>query len=184
MTSASARPRALAKPRAAVLPPPADPESRLSGEHHESLRLWLRMLTCTLLIERRIRARLREEFATTLPRFDLMAQLERNPEGLKMGELSRRLMVTGGNVTGITDQLAAERLVERAPIANDRRAYAVRLTPKGKRAFDAMAAAHERWVIELLSGLDAGEQRRLCALLDRIKTTVRAREAATEESTR
>jgi len=183
--SAAARRRALAQPRAAAVPPPADPESRLSGDHHDSLRLWLRMFTCTLLIERRIRAKLREEFATTLPRFDLMAQLERNPEGLRMGELSRRLMVTGGNVTGITDQLAAERLVERAPIATDRRAYAVRLTPKGKRAFDAMAAAHERWVIELLSGLDASERRRLCALLDRIKTTVRGREAAaTEESTR
>src|SRR5512135_2946428 len=84
-----------------------DHESRLHDDHHESLRLWLRLLTCTLLIERRIRARLREDFGTTLPRFDLMAQLERNPAGLRMGELSQRLMVTGGNVTGITDQLVA-----------------------------------------------------------------------------
>jgi DNA-binding MarR family transcriptional regulator len=185
LRSVAGRPRALAKPGTNAVPPPPDPESRLSGDHHESLRLWLRLMTCTLLIERRIRARLREDFATTLPRFDLMAQLERNPDGLKMGELSRRLMVTGGNVTGITDQLVAEKLVERAPFANDRRAYAVRLTPKGKRAFDAMAAAHERWVIDLLSGLDTSERRRLCALLDRIKTTVRGSEAAlTEEHTR
>ena len=101
----------------------ADPESRIHDDHHESLRLWLRLLTCTMLIERRIRARLRERFATTLPRFDLMAQLERHPAGLKMGELSRRLMVTGGNVTAITDQLvgrgsgraAADRATTGAP---------------------------------------------------------------------
>jgi DNA-binding MarR family transcriptional regulator len=156
----------------------ADPESRASDAHHESLRLWLRLLTCTLLIERRIRARLREGFATTLPRFDLMAQLERHPAGLRMGELSQRMMVTGGNVTGITDQLVAEGLVERRPIARDRRAYAVRLTPKGRRVFGTMAVAHERWVIELLSGLDAGERRRLYALLGRVKTTIRGRAEA------
>jgi DNA-binding MarR family transcriptional regulator len=180
---AAARP---VRPRAGTLAA-ADPESRLHDDHHESLRLWLRLLTCTLLVERRIRARLREEFATTLPRFDLMAQLQRNPAGLRMGVLSQRLMVTGGNVTGITDQLVAEGFVERRPIAHDRRAYAVRLTAKGRRAFDTMALAHERWVIELLSGLDAGERKRLHALLGRIKTTVAARETAVtdteEEST-
>ncbi len=100
-----------------------DPETRLHDAHHESLRLWLRLLTCTLTIERRVRARLRERFAMTLPRFDLMAQLERHPEGLKMGELSRRLMVTSGNVTGLTDQLVREGLVERTPIPADRRAF-------------------------------------------------------------
>ena len=160
---------------------PIDPESRLHDDHHESLRLWLRLFTCTLLIERGIRARLRDEFATTLPRFDLMAQLERHPSGLRMGELSQRMMVTGGNVTGITDQLAAEGLVERRPIAHDRRAQAVRLTPKGKRAFDAMALAHERWVIDMLRGLDAGERRRLDVLLGRVKATVRARAAAAND---
>jgi DNA-binding MarR family transcriptional regulator len=160
------------------LPPPlADPESRLRDGHHETLRLWLRLLTCTLLIERRIRVNLRDRFALTLPRFDLMAQLERNPDGLRMGELSRRLMVTGGNVTGITDQLAAEDLVERRPIAGDRRAYAVRLTAKGKSAFDAMATEHERWVEDMLGGLDRGERERLYALLGRLKSTLPARDA-------
>ena len=155
-----------------------DPESRLTDDHHDSLRLWLRLLTCTSLIERRIRVALRERFAMTLPRFDLMAQLERNADGLKMGELSRRLMVTGGNVTGLTDQLVAEGLVERRPIAGDRRAYAVRLTAKGKRAFDAMAAEHERWVEELMSGLTRAERTRLYTLLGRLKTTIRERDDA------
>ena len=157
----------------------ADAESRVHDEHHETLRLWLRLLTCTLTIESRVRTRLRERFATTLPRFDLMAQLERNPRGLKMGELSRRLMVTGGNVTGITDQLVAEGLVRREPIVGDRRAHAVQLTPKGKRSFDAMAAEHERWVEELMSGLTRAERERLYALLGRLKNTIHERDAAT-----
>ena len=141
-----------------------DPESRLHDAHHESLRLWLRLLTCTLTIERRVRAQLRERFAITLPRFDLLAQLERNPAGLKMGELSRRLMVTSGSITGLTDQLAAEGLVERTPIPADRRAFLVRLTAKGKRTFDVMAAAHEGWIVDMFSGLKEGERARIaCA---------------------
>src|SRR2546425_12610836 len=111
-----------------------DPESRVHDAHHDALRLWLRLFTCAQLIERTIRVRLRREFNTTLPRFDLMAQLQRNPGGLKMGELSKRLLVTGGNVTAITDLLVAEGLVERAAIAGDRRAFAGRLTAQGRRA--------------------------------------------------
>ncbi len=150
----------------------ADRESRLSADHHDALRLWLRLLTCTMLIEGRIRSRLRERFATTLPRFDLMAQLERHPEGLRMGELSKRMMVTGGNVTGITAALVAEGLVERRAIPGDRRAQAVRLTAAGKRAFDEMAVEHERWVQEMLGGLGAGDRDRLRALLGRLKKAV------------
>ena len=149
-----------------------DPESRLHGDHHEALRLWLRLLTCTMLIERRIRGRLRDRFAITLPRFDLLAQLERAPEGLKMSELSRRLMVTGGNVTGLTDQLVAEGLVERQRVPGDRRAHAVRLTAAGREAFDAMADEHEQWIVELLSGLSAADRERLYALLGRLKRGV------------
>jgi DNA-binding MarR family transcriptional regulator len=125
------------------------------------------------MIERRVRAGLRERFAMTLPRFDLMAQLERHPQGLKMGELSRRLMVTGGNVTGLTNQLVDEGLVERQPIAGDRRAHAVRLTAKGKRAFDAMAVEHERWVIAMLAGFSASDRARLFALLGDLKRNLR-----------
>jgi len=156
-------------------PTPAapDPETRLHDAHHESLRLWLRLLTCTHTIERRVRDRLRERFAMTLPRFDLMAQLERHPQGLKMGELSRRLMVTSGSITGLTDQLAAEGLVERKPIPADRRAYLVRLTEKGRRAFDVMATEHEDWVIAIFSGLSDSERERLHALLGQLKSTLR-----------
>src|SRR4051812_36354690 len=97
-----------------------DRETIARAEDHRSLRIWLRLLTCTQLIEKRVRAGLREQFGTTLPRFDLMAQLERHPEGLKMNELSRLLMVTGGNITAIVDQLEKEGLVERLDEPADR----------------------------------------------------------------
>ena len=128
-----------------------DIEARAHEDHHDALRLWLRLLTCTQLIEQQVRSRLREQFETTLPRFDLMAQLERAPDGLKMNELSRRMMVTGGNVTGITDQLEAEGMVQRVPLEGDRRALLIRLTPAGKKTFADMASVHEGWIV--LQGL-------------------------------
>lgn len=146
-----------------------DLEARAHAEHPEALRLWLRLLTCTQLIERDIRSHLRERFDTTLPRFDLMAQLERAPEGLRMNELSRRLMVTGGNVTGITDQLEAEGLVERLEVEGDRRALRVRLTAKGRQQFKAMAAAHEAWIVDAFAGLGARDIQTLHTLLGRVK---------------
>ena len=137
-------------------------------DDHSALRIWLRLLTCTQLIERRVRSGLREEFATTLPRFDLMAQLERQREGLKMNELSRLLMVTGGNVTAIVDQLEKEGLVERgSPV--DRRAWLIQLTPAGKKSFAEMARAHEQWVVELLAGLTRKEHDELLKLLAKLK---------------
>jgi DNA-binding MarR family transcriptional regulator len=149
--------------------PALDVESRLTQDHHQSLKLWLRMLSCTTLIEAEIRTRLRNEFDITLPRFDLMAQLDRHPQGLRMGELSKRLMVTGGNVTGITDQLEQEGLVVRAPVADDRRAYSVKLTPAGRRAFTRMASVHEGWISELMGGLSVHGKGTLIDLLSKMK---------------
>jgi DNA-binding MarR family transcriptional regulator len=137
---------------------------------HRALRIWLRLLTCTQLIEQRVRAGLRERFATTLPRFDLLAQLERHPEGLKMNELSRLLMVTGGNVTAIVDQLEKEALLERLDEPADRRAFRIRLTRAGERQFAEMARAHEEWVVELLAGLSRREHDELLKLLAKLKS--------------
>jgi DNA-binding MarR family transcriptional regulator len=151
-------------------PAPVDRESiSRSGDHH-ALRIWLRLLTCTQLIERQVRSRLRERFSTTLPRFDLMAQLARHRDGLKMNELSRMLMVTGGNVTAIVDQLEHEGLVERLDDASDRRAFLIRLTRAGERSFAEMARAHEEWVVELLSGLSRREHDDLLKLLAKLKS--------------
>jgi DNA-binding MarR family transcriptional regulator len=146
-----------------------DMEARAHGEHPDALRLWLRLLTCTQLVEKQVRSLLRERFDTTLPRFDLMAQLERTPAGLKMNELSRRLMVTGGNVTGITDQLATEGLVERIDVAGDRRAYRVRLTARGRKQFQEMARQHQEWIVEAFAGLTDKEIATLHKLLGKVK---------------
>ena len=150
-----------------------------ASRHHDALRLWLRLLTCTTMIERGIRRRLRERFGLSLSRFDLLAQLERAPSGLRMGELSRRLMVTGANVTGLVAQLTAEGMVERLAEPGDRRAFVVRLTTKGRDAFRGMAAEHERWIVEMTGALASGEVDRLHDLLGRLKASVRSREPDT-----
>jgi DNA-binding MarR family transcriptional regulator len=131
--------------------------------------VWLRLLACTNRIENDIRARLRGEFGITLARFDLMAQLERSPGGLKMSELSKRMMVTGGNVTGLTDELEKEGLVAREDDPADRRAYTVKLTPAGRALFARMATVHEHWVIDLLAGLNGGEKSQVYRLLAKLK---------------
>ena len=122
-----------------------DQETRVNQKDHHPLRLWLRLLTCTNTVEAQIRSRLRVEFDTTLPRFDLMAQLERNPAGLNMRELSNRLMVTGGNVTGITEQLRSEGLVTRESDLNDRRNNTVKLTPGFGRPEPSAALTVYAW---------------------------------------
>src|SRR5437773_12318174 len=140
-------------PSDAARAPRADRETSARADDHRALRLWLRLLTCTQLLERHMRNLLRLRFGTTLPRFDLMSRLERYPEGLKMKELSHHLMVTGGNVTGIVDQLVGEKLVERLPEPGDRRALRVRLTRAGEEAFGKMARAHDEWIVAVVSGL-------------------------------
>jgi DNA-binding MarR family transcriptional regulator len=147
-----------------------DLETRATQDDHQALRLWLRLLSCMMRIENHVRGKLRQDFETTLPRFDLMAQLERCPKGLRMNELSKRLMVSGGNVTGITDQLEREGLVVRTLDPADRRAVSVKLTEKGVRRFQEMAAHHEGWIVELFGGLNPEEKQVMFALLRKLKT--------------
>ena len=159
-----------------------DSESRARGghaDHKAELRLWLRLLTCTTMIETEIRRRMRDRFDITLPRFDLMAQLEREPDGMTLGELSRRMMVSNGNVTGLVDRLVAEGLLQRRQSDTDRRAHYVSLTEAGRRGFAAMAAEHEDWVADLFADLDPGEIDALMALLGATKRSVQRSAQAT-----
>ena len=146
-------------------------------DHKDELRLWLRLLTCTTMIETLIRTRLRERFGVTLPRFDLMAQLDKAPVGeaggMTLGALSRRMMVSNGNVTGLVERLVADGFVERTPHPSDRRATLVRLTRAGRRNFGAMAAAHEAWVADAFAQLPAAEMQELMRLLAQLKLSVR-----------
>jgi DNA-binding MarR family transcriptional regulator len=148
---------------AIIRDPLADAESEL--------RLWLRMLSCANRVSNEIRARLRTEFDVTLPRFDLLAQLDREPDGLRLGELSRRLMVTNGNITGLVGRLVAEGLIRRTADA-DRRAAVVRLTPKGKVAFRKMAQAHDGWLKDMFSDIDKPTRAALMEGLAQVKGSV------------
>jgi DNA-binding MarR family transcriptional regulator len=155
----------------------ADFETRLRSGDRLELRAWLRLLTCTSLIERRVRQHLRDSFGTTLPRFDLLAQLDRAPAGLAMGDLSRRLMVSNGNVTGLIDRMAAEGLVARSTAPGDRRIQLVRLTRAGKAAFDKMTPAHERWIASMMANFGRTELAQLQSLLASLKRSLEATEA-------
>jgi DNA-binding MarR family transcriptional regulator len=145
--------------------PERRPKRRAEPASKQKLRLWLRLLGAARAIEAELRARLRGEFQTTLPKFDVMAALARNGAGMTMTELSRRLMVSNGNVTGIIDRLAAERMVVRLAHQGDRRATFVRLTPKGSQQFAAMAKAHEAWIVELFAGVGRADADALAGLL-------------------
>jgi DNA-binding MarR family transcriptional regulator len=137
--------------------PPADLEilaRSARGEQKTQLRVWLRMLSITKLISQEIRRRLRTEFDATLPQFDLLAQLYREPDGLRLGELSRRTMVTNGNITGLADRLEADGLIRREALDGDRRVTVAKLTRRGRQAFSEMARAHEGWLRELMADVD------------------------------
>ena len=150
----------------------SDLETRLIEQDHHSIKLWLRLLTCSSLIERKLRTALMEEFNTTLPRFDFLAQLDRVPEGLSMGELSNRMMVSGGNVSGIAGQLVKEGLISRRAVPENRRTFIVKLSPKGRRFFQKMAVRHEQWVISLLGELSMKDVNQIMGLLGEVKTTL------------
>ena len=140
----------------------------------EKLRLWIRLLRASRIIEAELRERLVKEFDTTLPRFDVMAQLARFPDGLLMSDLSQRLMVSNGNITGIIDNLERDGFVERILLPEDRRARKVRLTDKGRVAFDQMAVTHEGWIHDWLSSLSVEEQQVLYTLLGKLKQGISA----------
>lgn len=157
-------------------PAVVDLETALAGTpagHKEDLRLWLRLLSCSNLIEAEIRRRLREQFGTTLPRFDLMAQLDREPDGLTLGEISRRMMVSNGNTTALAASLVADGLVARRPHATDRRAQYLCLTPHGRQVFERQSAAHEGWIADLFGGVPGYERAALHRLLGVLKGSVR-----------
>ena len=149
---------------------PAAPDSK------DRLRLWIRLLRASRIIEAELRERLKAEYDTTLPRFDVMAALYRTPDGMMMSDLSRYLLVSNGNVTGIVDRLVAEGFVQRGRRNGDRRTSIVSLTKEGRELFEAMAAAHEHWVGELLAGVSKNDARQLTSMLKAFRSDWEGRE--------
>ena len=155
---------------------PLDAETKVAErphDHKDELRLWLRLFTCKEVVEGEVRRRLRERFNLTLPRFDLMAQLDRTPKGMTLGELSQRMMVSNGNVTGLVDRLVEQGLIDRQPSRTDRRAQIVRLTPEGRRFFRAMARENGDWIGDMFAELSQNEIETLLRLLAKTKASAR-----------
>ena len=155
---------------------PLDAETKVAErphDHKDELRLWLRLFTCKEVIENEVRRRLRDTFDVTLPRFDLMAQLYRAPKAMTLGELSQRMMVSNGNVTGLVDRLVEQGLISRRPSPKDRRAQFVSLTAEGRRFFGAMARANGDWIADMLADLSSEEIDTLMRLLAKTKASAR-----------
>lgn len=148
--------------------------AQTGAREQRALRLWLRLLACTNLIEQRLRSRLRSDFEITLPQFDVLAELERSAAPQTMSELSARLMVSNGNVTGVVDRLERAGYVRREADKRDRRVQFIRLTPAGRKLFTRMSRAHAAWVAELFDGLRAQEAERLTKQLRRVREIVGA----------
>lgn len=142
-----------------------------------ALRIWLRLLTSAQLIEQQVRGRFRSEFDTTLPRFDVMAALARNPDGQTMGDISDWLLVSSGNITGIISRLENDGLVTRTRSAGDRRTHLVRLSRNGTKEFERMSSAHEKWVKNMLSGMTRKEMATLDELLTKVKVSLAEEDA-------
>jgi DNA-binding MarR family transcriptional regulator len=155
---------------------PLDAETKVAErphDHKDELRLWLRLFTCKEVIEGEVRRRLRDSFDVTLPRFDLMAQLYRAPKPMTLGELSQRMMVSNGNVTGLVDRLVDQGLLSRRPSPRDRRAQLVSLTAEGRRFFRAMTRANGDWIADMLADLSSDEIETLLLLLAKTKASAR-----------
>jgi DNA-binding MarR family transcriptional regulator len=155
---------------------PLDAETKaveMPEHHRDELRLWLRLLTCSTLIEGEIRRRLRDRFDVTLPRFDLMAQLDKAPDGMTLSDLSKRMMVSNGNLTGLVDRLVTSGHLERRVSETDRRAQMISLTGAGREEFRIMAAEHESWIADLFGDLTQKEQKDLMRLLAKTKNSAR-----------
>ena len=142
-------------------------------EHNkESLRTWLRLLSCETVIEQQLRTLLRQNFSVTLPQFDVLSELARAGDPLTMSQLSKELMVSNGNVTGVIDRLEKTDFVKRVRAEHDRRIQFIELTAKGRKEFNRMASRHERWVAELLSELSMTDMNQLQDLLLKARQSV------------
>jgi DNA-binding MarR family transcriptional regulator len=139
--------------------------------HGSSVRVWLRLLSCAMAIEKEVQGRFGER-GMTLPRFDVLAALDRHPEGMTMGALSRALLVSNGNVTQLAQKLRRDGLIATAPLASDRRASIVKLTAQGKELFDRLAMEHNDWIEEMLAGVNLTQRERLYVALGAMKMSI------------
>jgi DNA-binding MarR family transcriptional regulator len=163
-----------ARRRAAVSKPDDVPAWLASDRARLDLKLWVRLLACAHAAEQRVKTRIKEQFGINQTQFNLMSQLDRAPAGIRMGEVSRRTVVTGSNVTAVVDDLERRGLVARQSADADRRATVIKLTLKGRSAFAEMAPVHAEWILELFGEMPDSEKRNLVRQLDGLKAAMRA----------
>ena len=156
---------------------PEKHEGELTGR--QDIRVLLRLLSCSMTIEKRLRRRFIEQFDTTLPRFDVLAALERNPDGVTMSELSRLLLVSNGNVTALVRQLESDGYIRAEVPPEDKRRMIVMLTAKGREHFKLLAQAHHKWIGGMFSRMSPAEMQTLYSLLATLKTSLAAEEETT-----
>ena len=152
------------------------------ADHKMELRLWLRLLSCARLIENDVRRHLNGEFEFSLPRFDILAQLDRADEGLVLGEVSKRLMVSAGNITSLVEGLVKSGHITRTTASGDRRAQVIRLTDKGRREFRRMAKVHSDWIAAYFEHMPQKDIDRLMDLLAVLKDSARRGIMAKQDS--
>jgi DNA-binding MarR family transcriptional regulator len=157
-----------------------EPANELAEKHEggvsepAAVRLWLRLLTCSLTMEKRLRRRLSDQFDTTLPRFDVLAALDRNPDGMTMGDLSQALLVSGGNLTSLVRQLEKQGFLEMQRAPNDGRSWVVRISKSGRAHFKEVAAEHHHWIAGMFAGMSAEHSEQLYDLLAELKRSIAA----------
>ena len=148
-------------------------DDNTSSRSKQSLRLWLRLFSCQALVEDKIRALLRDNYGITLPQFDVLAELEHAGRALTMTELSKYLVVSNGNITGVVDRLEREDYLTRIRSDEDRRVQYIELTSQGKKRFKKIAIDHEKWVSDIFADLSQDQISELISLLKTTKDSIK-----------
>jgi DNA-binding MarR family transcriptional regulator len=147
----------------------------------QSLRVWLRMLGATTIMQKLIQNYLKVRFDSTLPRFDVMSALDRQDGPITMSELSDKLLVSNGNVSGLVSRLVKDGMMTREVDPHDRRTQRVELSSTGREAFHAMAIEHEKLVDSLFSDLSDAQMEELLHLTTILNATLHAKRKPPEK---
>lgn len=128
-----------------------------------ALQLWVKLARAASTMGK-MSAENIKGFGLTEPQFAVIECLG-HLGPLSHTELSRKMLVTGGNITCVIDNLQKENLVERIQDKKDRRVSSVKLTAKGKKLFREKFVEHAKFIATISSVLSEQEQRQLSSLL-------------------
>jgi MarR family 2-MHQ and catechol resistance regulon transcriptional repressor len=139
-----------------------------------ALGMWVKLVRATATFGKFSGDNIRS-FGLTEPQFGVLECLG-HLGPLTLGEISRKQLVSGGNITCVIDNLEKEGLVERQHSLKDRRTIVARLTSKGKKMFDDIFTQHARRIAEIAAVLNESEQQQLSILLKKLGTELQQRD--------